>query len=92
MSNTLISNTLCHVLFILQLVANSEYSPTTGLRNLPGVEVDVSALTTVLQDFTVQVFSNSDNIEEEVFNYIKLLPDERKEQLTRFQFIYSGIS
>ena len=92
MSNTLISNTLCHVLFILQLVANSEYSPTTGLRNLPGVEFDVSALTTVLQDFTVQVFSNSDNIEEEVFNYIKLLPDERKEQLTRFQFIYSGIS
>ena len=73
-------------------MANSEYSPTTGLRNLPGVEVDVSALTTVLQDFTVQVFSNSDNIEEEVFNYIKLLPDERKEQLTRFQFIYSGIS
>ena len=79
-------------MFILHLVANSEYSPTTGLRNLPGVEVDVSALTTVLQDFTVKVFSNSDNIEEEVLNYIKLLPDERKEQLTRFQFLYSGIS
>ena len=74
-------------------MANSEYSPATGLRNLPAVEVDVAALTTVLQeDFTVQVFRNSDAIEEEVYNYIKLLSDERKERLTRFQFIYSGIS
>ena len=74
-------------------MANSEYRPETGLRKLPAVEVDVAALTTVLQeDFTVQVFSNSDDIEEDLYNFIKLLSDERKEQLTGFQFIYSGIS
>ena len=79
-------------MFTVQTVANSEYSPATGLRKLPTVEVDVAALTTLLmEDFTVQLFRNSDNIEEEVFNYINLLPDERKEQLTGFQFIYSGI-
>ena len=80
-------------MFTVQSVANSEYRPETGLRKLPAVEVDVAALTTVLQeDFTVQVFSNSDDIEEDVYNFIKLLSDERKEQLTGFQFIYSGIS
>ena len=80
---------------IALIVANSKYTTDSGFSSLRSVEQDTKALKNILSihetDRTeVKVISDSNNIEKDVLEWVKALPESKKRLVANFHLYYSG--